>query len=67
MTKLVVPEDLIRVVPNKYEAVVIISLEARRLLREKREKKIELEDKPINISIKNFLEGKVKWVMKKES
>ncbi len=54
-------EDLWEIVPNKYEAIVVISKEARRIARMAREKGEKLEMRPTLLAIKNFLDRKIKY------
>ena len=62
MTEVVLIEDLIAVIPNKYEAVRVIAKEARRinalLIRGATG---ELEEKPTMMALKRVLENKVKY------
>lgn len=60
-------EDLWKLTPNKYEAIVAISLEARRLEQWAKEHGVKLEDKATILAIKNFAEGKVKYTIEEES
>lgn len=60
-------EDLWRLTPNKYEAIVAISLEARRLEQWAKENNIKLEEKPVILAMRNFVEGKVKYTIEEES
>jgi DNA-directed RNA polymerase omega subunit len=53
-------EQLWERVPNKYEAVVVISMEARRLAKKVKEGE-QLPEKPLIYAIQRFIEGKVKY------
>lgn len=59
-------EDLWAKVPNKYEAIVAIALEARRLARWAREHEVRLQEKPTILALQRFLEGKVRYTKAEE-
>ncbi len=59
-------EQLWKRTPNKYEAIVVAALEARRLARWAREHGFKLEEKPTIIALRNFVEGKVEYEFAEE-
>ena len=54
-------EELWKIVPNKYEAIVVIAKEARRIAQWARERGIKLPKRATTLAIERFLEGKVKY------
>lgn len=54
-------EDVWRVFPNKYEAIVVASREARRLARIAREKKLKLPKKPTVLSMEKLIRGEIRY------
>ncbi|MCH7761586.1 DNA-directed RNA polymerase subunit omega [candidate division TA06 bacterium] len=60
-------EEILKIVENKYKAVVIAAKEARRLNvipREKEEEEEEKENnlKPVEEALKRFVKGELKYV-----
>jgi DNA-directed RNA polymerase omega subunit len=65
----VIAEDLWKINPNKYESIVVIAKKAREIAkkqREKREKGEKPKEKPIDLAIKDFLQGKIKYTFGSE-
>lgn len=58
-------EELWEIAPNKYEAIVVVAKEARRIARWARERGIKLPKRTTTMAIERFLEGKVKYKMTK--
>ncbi len=56
-------EQLWKRTPNKYEAIVVAALEARRIARWAREHGFmdKLNEKPTILALQNFIEGKVEY------
>ncbi len=59
-------EQLWKRTPNKYEAIVVAALEARRLARWAREHGFKLPEKPTLMALRRFIEGKVAYEFAEE-
>lgn len=57
-------EDILKVVDNKYKAIIIAAREARRLSKLEKETEDKSEHKPPIVALENLVKGKVK--VKKE-
>lgn len=54
-------EKIVEKSKNRYEAITVISKEARRINMIMRLSDEEFEEKPTTIAMKRFIEGKVKY------
>ena len=54
-------EKILKKFDNKYKALVIISLEARRLMEQALEHNIEIEENIYLKAMKNVLKGLIEW------
>lgn len=59
--KVVLMEDVIAVIPNKYEAVRVMAREARRINSIIIRSETEVQEKPTMMALERVLEGKVKY------
>jgi len=53
-------EDILKVVDNKYEAIIIVAKEARRLSKLEKETEEKGEHKPPIVALENLVKGKIK-------
>ncbi len=60
-------DDLWKVMPNKYKAIVIASKEARRIAREARERGEKLPIKPTILALEKLIRGEIKWRIVKKT
>lgn len=54
-------ERILKIVPNRYEAIRVMAKEARRVNNLIRKAGEELEEKPTSIAMNRVIEGKVKF------
>jgi DNA-directed RNA polymerase omega subunit len=54
-------ENILKVVPNRYEAIRVMAKEARRINSLIRKAGEELEEKPTSIAMNRVIDGKVKF------
>ncbi len=54
-------ERILKIIPNRYEAIRVMAKEARRVNRLIRKAGEELEEKPTSIAMDRVVEGKVKF------
>ncbi len=60
-------DDLWKVMPNKYKAIVIASKEARNIAREARDKGEKLPLKPTILALERLIKGEIKWRLVKKT
>ena len=61
MSKVVLIEDILKVIPNKYEAIRVIAREARRINSLMMRTEGELEEKPTMMALQRVIDHKVKF------
>lgn len=61
MKKIVLIEDLTRVIPNKYEAIRVVAKEARRINALLIRGAGEVDEKPTMMALRRVLESRVKY------
>ncbi len=59
-------QDVIKLIPNKFKAIKIAALEARRLNERARMFEVTLPGKITSLAVERLIDGKVEWYDQKE-